>query len=84
MSRLFVQGCEKPRLEQSRSSIGPDGLGCLTPGRTRYYEGVCVPLQVKVGARVPAPRAVPRPHLQSTPGVFFAIYVMNSKRKTRA
>ena len=38
---LFVQGSKQPRLEQSRSSIGPDGLGCLTPGRTR-----CAPLSV--------------------------------------
>ena len=36
MLGLFVQGSKQPRLEQSRSSIGPDGLGCLTPGRTLY------------------------------------------------
>ena len=34
MPGLFVQGSKQPRLEQSQSSIGPGGLGCLTPGRT--------------------------------------------------
>ena len=34
MSRLFVPGTEQPRLEGGRSSIGTDGLGWLTPGRT--------------------------------------------------
>ena len=34
MSRLFVPGTEQPRLERGRSSIGTDGLGWLTPGRT--------------------------------------------------
>ena len=31
---LFVPGSEQPRLERGRSSIGTDGLGWLTPGRT--------------------------------------------------
>ena len=35
MSGLFVPGREQPRLERGRSSIGTDGPGWLTPGRTR-------------------------------------------------
>ena len=38
MPGLFVQGRKQPRLEQSRSSIGPDGLGCLTPGRDSWLK----------------------------------------------
>ena len=49
MPGLFVEGRKKPRLEQSLSSIGPGGLGCLTPGRTikaAFREGVYIPLSL--------------------------------------
>jgi len=35
MPRLFVPGNEQPLLERGRSPIGTDGLGWLTPGRTK-------------------------------------------------
>ena len=52
MSRLFVPRTEQPLLGQGRSSIGSDGLGWLTPGRTGRALGLYVAVEASKTGRI--------------------------------